>query len=297
MGAEPIISALDKGYQVIIAGRSLDSAIFAAPLLREGFDSGLAWQMGELIECGAMCATPATGQDCVVAYMRKDHFVLEPSNPKRSCTPLSVASHSLWERGHPYEHPGPGFVLRTEEARYQAIDARRVRVTGGRLHRVVPIRVKLEGSRLVGFRTLVLGGVRDPLQIREIDEEIREVRRITQEYFSDISTNEYHILFHIYGKNGTMGSLEPEKMVRTHELGLVLDVVARTQELADQICSFTRATLQHYMYRNIRATGANLAFPTAPSDIRFGPVYQFHIYHLVEVGDPHKLFRVESVDL
>ncbi len=100
--------------------------------------------------------------------------------------------------------------------------------------------------------------------------------------------------FHVYGKNGVMGPLEPEKTIRGHELGIVIEAVAPTQAAADSLCSLTRSTLLHYGYPGRIATAGNLAFPFSPSDVKMGEVFEFSIYHLMPVAGP-ELFPVKVV--
>lgn len=52
MGADPFISAVEQDADVVIAGRSCDSAIFASLALKEGDPPGLAWHLGKILECG-----------------------------------------------------------------------------------------------------------------------------------------------------------------------------------------------------------------------------------------------------
>ena len=104
-------------------------------------------------------------------------------------------------------------------------------------------------------------------------------------------------MFHVYGKDGVMGSLEPVKETSSHELGLVFEAVAPTQEEAQAICSFARSFLMHYHYRGRKATAGNLAFLYSPSDIPMGPVYSFSVHHLVKVEDPLEPFRVEFMEV
>ncbi|MBT6288051.1 MAG: 3-methylaspartate ammonia-lyase, partial [Oceanospirillales bacterium] len=66
----------------------------------------------------------------------------------------------------------------------------------------------------------------------------------------------------------------------------VIEVVAKTQALADTICSFARSTLLHIGYPGRQSTAGNLAFPYSPSDISHGLVYEFSVYHLLAVDDP-----------
>jgi len=59
MGVEPLIASLDRGSEVIIAGRCCDDAIFAALPVREGYEKGLALHMGKILECAGVSASPA----------------------------------------------------------------------------------------------------------------------------------------------------------------------------------------------------------------------------------------------
>ncbi len=88
-----------------------------------------------------------------------------------------------------------------------------------------------------------------------------------------------------------MGDLEPLEAV-AHEVGIVIDVTASTQELASTICSSVRSTMLHYPHPGRKSTAGNLAFPYSPADIEFGPVYEFTVYHLVAVDDPCGLFEI-----
>ena len=95
MGSEPIVEALDRGAQLIVAGRAYDPAPFAALPIREGYDPGLATHLGKILECGALCAEPGTAKDAIIGYRRQDHFAVEALNPERRCTTTSVARLSV----------------------------------------------------------------------------------------------------------------------------------------------------------------------------------------------------------
>ncbi len=90
-----------------------------------------------------------------------------------------------------------------------------------------------------------------------------------------------------------MGRLEPLRKAQSHELGIVIEAVAKDQETADTICSFARSTLLHYGYEGRISTAGNLAFPYSPSDLKAGGVYTFSVYHLMDVNDPCELFPME----
>ena len=88
-----------------------------------------------------------------------------------------------------------------------------------------------------------------------------------------------------------MGALEPTPFVDGHEVGIVIDAVADTQEHANAVCAVARSTMLHYGYEGRIATAGNLAFPFSPSDMKVGAVYTFSLYHLLETEDPASLFR------
>jgi hypothetical protein len=94
-----------------------------------------------------------------------------------------------------------------------------------------------------------------------------------------------------------MGPLEPLLDTVSHELGIVIEVIGKTQETADTICSFARSTMLHSSYPGRKATAGNLAFPFSPSEFRGGEVFNYNIYHLMEVADPFELFPMEIVNV
>ena len=134
IGAEPFIKALDEseGVDVIVSGRSYDPSPTAAMAIRAGFDPALAWHMGKIMECGALCAEPV-GRN-VMGWLRRDHFEIEPLNPAERCTTASVAAHTLYEKTHPFLLAGPGGTLDLSNCKYEQVSDRRVRVSGSKLH-------------------------------------------------------------------------------------------------------------------------------------------------------------------
>lgn len=292
MGLGPFVKALEMGAQVIVAGRAYDPAVFAALAVNQGYDQGLAVHMGKILECACIASTPGSGSDCMIGTLRNDHFLVEPLNPLRKATTLSVAAHTLYEKSNPYLLPGPGGVLDLTETRFEQETDRVVRVSGSRFIPSEKYTIKLEGVKKLGFRTVSIAGVRDPIMIDKIDEVIKGVRERVTDNFKK-SSLEYYLDFKVYGRNAVMGSLEPKKEINGHELGIVIEAVAPDQAAADTICSFARSTMLHYGYSGRIATAGNLAFPYSPSDFKTGEVYTFNVYHLIEVDDPGELFPVE----
>jgi len=293
MGMEPVMEALAAGSQVVVTGRCYDPAVFAAAPVLAGFDRGLAVHMGKILECAAIAATPGSGSDCMIGYLRSDHFLLEPLNPTRKCTTTSVAAHTLYEKTNPYLLPGPGGSLDLRQTKFIQESENTVRVSGSRFLPAPVYTIKLEGARKVGNRAVSIAGARDPVFIREIDTILAGVRDRVTDNFSDIPPGTFHLLFHVYGRNGVMGELEPVQETCSHELGIVIEAVAPTQRMANTICSFARSTMLHYGYPGRLATAGNLAFPYSPSDFEAGEVYQFSIHHLLEVEDPTAAFPIQ----
>ena len=296
MGSEPIIEALDKGADVIIAGRAYDPVSFAALAIREGYDPGLALHMGKILECAAIASTPGSGSDCMMGYLYEDRFELEPLSPVRKCTTLSVAAHTLYEKTNPYILPGPGGILDLRETAFKEVTDRRVAVSGTKFVPSEAYTVKLEGAKKVGYRTVSIAGTRDPIMIGQIDAIIEEVKARVKDNFSG-RVEDYYLDVKVYGKNAVMGNLEPVTTITSHEIGLVIEAVAATQETANTICSFARSTMLHYGYDGRVSTAGNLAFPYSPSDFKAGAVYAFNLYHIMTIEDPKALFPITYEEL
>jgi len=95
MGAEPFVRALDAGAEVVIAGRSSDTAIFAGLPMKHGFPEALAWHAAKILECGAAAVVNRKTPDCMMAFIRGDHFEVEAPDPQLRCTPQKTVSRTL----------------------------------------------------------------------------------------------------------------------------------------------------------------------------------------------------------
>ncbi|HEY6983368.1 acyclic terpene utilization AtuA family protein [Reyranella sp.] len=295
MGAEPFQKALDSDeVDVIVGGRAYDPSPTAAIAIRAGFDPALAWHMGKIMECGALCAEPA-GRS-VIGYLRRDHFEIEPLNPAERCTTTSVAAHTLYEKSHPFLLAGPGGTLDLSNCRYEQVTDRRVRVSGSRFAPGTRYTVKLEGARTAGWRSIFIAGARDPIFISQIDSILDRVIAQARAYFSEVPQETYRIIPHIYGKNGVMADLEPVK-VPAHELCIIVEVAAATQALATAICGKLRTSLMHAPYPGRIATAGNLASPFTPLEIPLGQACEFNVYHLMTVDSPTALFPIRYEEI
>jgi hypothetical protein len=254
MGVEPFIEALRMGAQVVLAGRANDPSMFAAvPVMRE-FDRGLAMHMAKILECGAIAADPGSGSDGLLGILRRDHFLLEALSPERRCTTRSVAA-------------------------FEQYDERTVKVSGSRFVPTPRYQLKLEGAKRVGFRAIAIAGVRDPGTIAHLDELGDAALSGVRAQFSDLSEDDYRLDFHVYGRNAVMGELEPHRGPAPHELGLVIEAVARSQALATGICGHARSVMLHHGFENRVSTAA------------------FNIYHLMDEENPLEHFPIEMIEV
>jgi hypothetical protein len=302
MGTEPFLKALDAGADVVVAGRASDTAIFAGIPMREGFDAGLSWHAAKLLECGAACVKRRKTPDCVLVVLRQDHFDVMPLDPELRCTPQSVAAHSLYENADPFLIAESAGTLDMTAAQYAAIDDRSVRVTGSAFTPAPVYTVKLEAAEKVGYQSITIGSIRDPYMIRQIDDWTARLHervgdRIGSVLGAELDEGDYRFDIRIYGKDGTMGRLEPVKEIRAHELCLVFEVTAPSQELANAISGIVRHQALHLPIPEWSGLITGVAFPYNPAHLERGLVYRFSINHVVEPDDPYEMFPMEIVDV
>jgi hypothetical protein len=293
MGSEPWTRALDEGAQVILAGRSSDPAPWAACAIRAGQAPAPSWYAGKFLECGATAATPK-GHDCLLTTVAGDHIVVEAMNPIRVCTPLSTANHSLHENASPCIFVEPGGILDGTDCRFDAVSERTVKISGMQW-RPMPYTVKLEAAEFVGYRAITICGTRDPMLIGQIDSFLESVRKNVEDKSAalDVSPSQYRLIFRVYGHNGVMGAREPVKEVRSHELGILAEVIADTQEVASAVLALARVNLLHVDFPGRMCREGNMAFPFSPSDVIPEPSYRFTMSHVVSPDDPYEMFPIE----
>jgi len=201
MGAEPYVEALsaEEPVDIILGGRAYDPAPFAAVCLKRGINPGIAWHMGKILECGGMCIEPK--QPLIFATIRKDSFDLEPTNEDSRCSVTSVAAHTLYEKTRPDLLPGPGGVLNLQHTTYEQLTDRIVRVRGA-VFEQRPYQVKLEAAKVTGFRSIFIGGIREPGLIAQIDNILPLVESYARSMNPTFTGKNCRIAFHVYGKNG-----------------------------------------------------------------------------------------------
>jgi hypothetical protein len=294
IGVEPMMAALADGCDILVCGRAWDVANVAAWPVLLGHDRGLAFHLGKILECGGQAAVPVEGSDLLMGRLAADHFVVETPHARKACTVESVGAHTLYEKSNPVWLPGPGGTVDLKQTRFDQLGSDRVCVSGSRFHPAPRHTVKLEGARLVGYRHVALAGIRDPLMIGQLDAIAQGVtERLVANLGPSVPRENFDLRFRFYGRDGVMGPFEPTP-VPGHEIGLVIDAVAATPGLAETVCAMARSLTLHWAYPGRIATAGNLAFPFSPADLPAGPVYEFSIYHLLELDDPVQLFPFKA---
>ena len=301
MGVEPYIEALSQGAQVILAGRSDDSAIFASMPIKEEFDPALGWMAGKLLECGAACTVPRQkyGSEGLIVSVREDHILVEAPHPGLQCTPLSIGTFFLHENETPLYHTEPSGVLDLSQLQFEAVDDRTVKVTGARFVPSEKYTVRLEAVEFVGYRSICVSTTRDPVLVGCIDSYLDSVGEIVRQRVDGlgISQDDYKMVYRVMGKDSVMGSREPVKELSTHELGVIIEAVAPTQDMANEIVGIARQAAKNGHYNGKLCDEGCITFPYSPSDIPVGPVYQFNMLHTVEPDSPLEMFPIEYVNV
>lgn len=293
MGPEGFIEALDRGADVIIAGRSSDVSIYNAYPIREGYDEALATHLAKLVECQGLLVTPPDTAECVLATLTDESFTVSPTNPEKRMDVKSAAAYMLYEVADPTSMIEPRGILDPTDATYEAVDDRTVEVRGSKFEPTDQYTVKLEGARQVGYRTLTAMGVRDPILIDQLDSYIDMVRGHMDDLAMsmDVDPGEYVATFHTYGKDGVLKEHEPVSE-SAHEVGVLVDVVAPTQDAADALAARARLKMVHSDYPGRKSTSGNVAFPMSPTEVSAGPAYEFSVWHTMAVDDPLDPFDI-----
>ena len=91
-----------------------------------------------------------------------------------------------------------------------------------------------------------------------------------------------------------MGDLEPQRAgVGGHEAFILWDVISASQELSRTIATSVSHLAVHNPIPKWHGLISGVAFPYSPPEIDRGPVYEFHLNHVLVPDNPTSLFRTE----
>ena len=301
IGVEPLQAALAQQPDIVVAGRCSDAALFAAIPIAAGFPAGLAWHAGKIVECGPMAMVqPSPG--VLLASVGHDSATIRAVGPNARVTPLSVAAHSLYENADPFLFRESSGTFDLTDSSYEAVDDQAVRITGSTFHPAPHLSVKLEGAELVGYASLIIGGIRDPLILRQLDHWLSgvcdHIHQLVGAFIgARLSPDQYQLVIHQYGRNAVMGRLEPKPALIPHEVGIVLEVLAPTQALASIIAQMSRQPLLHHPIPEWSGGVTTFACLHNPAHIDRGPVYQFNLHHTLVPERIDDAYRLEMIEV
>src|SRR5581483_10447314 len=295
MGTSPYIAALEAGADVIIAGRSCDSAIFGSFAIWKGFDRGLSLHMGKILECAAMSAMPHTGRDPGVAAARNNEILLQAPNPERRVTPRSVSSHMVYEVEHPYLQEEPEGQLDFSEVHFEAAyDGRATILRGTKFHRREKPTHRFEGAALRGYRSIMIGATRDPDLISQIDTFVAGTEAQTRDLEND---QDFRIDWKLYGRDAVLGNSEPMRDRKDlHEIGMLVQVLAPTQQRAHDVAALLEARMIGFAYSGAKTRTAHIAYPYAPLVTDTGGCDYFSVMHIIETAKPEELLDLFPIE-
>ncbi|QQV77931.1 acyclic terpene utilization AtuA family protein [Sphingomonas aliaeris] len=298
LGPEAYIAALEAGADIILGGRTTDTAVLACYPLWKGAGAGASWHAGKVGECGAQCTVKTSDGAGALLRIGHDSFEVEPLSTVNSCTTHSVSAHMLYENSNPFLLTEPGGVLDVTHAVYEQVDARRVRVTGS-VWDEKPYTLKLEGAGAGKFQTVMLVGIQDPIVLNDIDAFHDRMLGVLYDRVTNTmgdAAGDFHISLRLYGWNAVSGDKVPTDTPAPREIGVLFVATAATQAIATQIAKACNPYFFH-MHMPQHEEMPSYGFAFTPADIERGPVYEFHLNHVVECDDPMELVRTVWIDL
>jgi hypothetical protein len=282
IGAFPLAEALDTGADVVIAGRSTDTALTLAPMVHKFKWKADDWDKlaagtiaGHIIECGAQCS----GGNCQVDWeeipdLADVGYPIVEAEPDGSFTVTKHASaggrvHSdtvkeqlLYELGDPKRYMTPDCTADFTTVQLADVDADRVRVTGIRGGPRPPT-LKLSISYAKGWKavgTLVYSWPQAIEKARAADRIVRERLAAAGLSFEEIYT-EY------FGLNACHGAAAPPNP-DPPEIQLRIGVRGQDRKAVDR---FTRELIPLVLNGPPGATGFGEGRPPVREIVAYWP--------------------------
>jgi Acyclic terpene utilisation family protein AtuA len=297
MGPEPYVAALEAGADIVLGGRTTDTAVLAAVPLMRGAGAGPAWHAGKVAECGGQCTVDPTDGG-VLIRVRAESFDVEPLSARNRCDPHSVSAHMLYENSDPYRLVEPGGVLEVNDADYRPLDDRVVRVTGSRFA-PAPYTMKLEGAGPGPFQTIMFIGIADPTVLASLDLFVDRLSSALYERVHNTlgaAAGDFDISLRAYGWNALSGHPLPQGTLPPSEVGIMFVATAATQAIATRIAKACNSHFFHFpLRRDVELP--SYAFPFSPAEIERGQVFEFRMNHVIHVDDPLAFVRTRWIDV
>ncbi|WP_299780891.1 acyclic terpene utilization AtuA family protein [uncultured Roseobacter sp.] len=296
-GIEQIAAAIETGADIIIAGRTTDTAIIAALPLMQGCHAGGAWHGAKIGECGALCATnPQSG--VILIDFDTTGFTVTPLADGAHASPHTVSAHMLYENSDPFILHEPGGHLDVTAASYTALNDTSVRVEGSKWVPSDRYTVKLEGARPAGARTVVMALLRDPRYVANAAAWADDiVTKCTAKVLDrmNICAEDFRLEIRLMGQSASFGALE----TRTGdpvEIGVIGIITAPSEAQAAEIGKLLNPYLLHHPLTQ-EEEQPTFAFLFSPPEMHQGIVYEFTLHHVLHLENPMDAFRLEVIDI
>ena len=292
-GAEQIQNALKTDADIILAGRTTDTAIISALPLMKGANLGSSWHGAKVAECGALCSTDPTSGVVMIEF-DKNGFIVFPTSKNAKCTPYTVSAHMLYENSDPFKLYEPGGYMDVSKATYKALDNKKVIVTGAKWLKDKNYFVKLEGAQISGYQTSSLILIRDKKYVNNIEKWTSKLKKFLCKEINkrmSLSFKDYNLQFRHIGKNATLGDLENKKNELT-EVGVLCIVTANKHDISIEITKLINPFLLHYPLSDNEEL-PTFAFPFSPVHADRGALYEFSLNHKLKLKDPMSIFTIK----
>ena len=286
-GAEQIQAALDTGADIVIAGRTTDTAIIAALPLARGCHAGGAWHGAKIGECGALATTNPNSGTIMIAF-DEDGFTVTPMGARARATPYTVSAHMLYENANPLQLYEPGGHLDVTDATYAAVDDRTVRVTGSKWVPSDTYTVKLEGARSGGFQTVSLALVREARYVENIREWVADIQCKCTAKAKERVKEDFTLELRLIGLDATLGDLETNAIAGS-EVGVLGIVTAGSEATSREVAKILNPYLLHHPLTE-QEEMPTFAFPFSPPEMGRGEVFEFCLNHVLTLDDAMDAF-------
>jgi len=288
-GAEQIQAALNTGADIIIAGRTTDTATIAALPLARGCHPGGAWHGAKIGECGALATTNPNSGTIMITFDEAG-FTVDPMGSTARATPYTVSAHMLYENSNPYQLYEPGGHLDVVGAQYEALNDRAVRVTGSEWIPNDIYTVKLEGARSGGYQTVSLALVREPRYVEHIREWVADIEAKCTAKATERVNEEFSLELRLIGADATLGPLENNARFG-NEVGVMGIVTAQSEATSQEVAKILNPYLLHHPLTE-QEEMPTFAFPFSPNEMGRGEIYEFCLNHVLELDDPMDAFEL-----
>ncbi|SEN21069.1 Protein of unknown function [Mesobacillus persicus] len=247
IGAQPIVRALEAGADIVVTGRTTDTAQFLAPLIYE-FDWGQEeWDklasgvfMGHLLECSAQSTGgnfSGNWQDIegfdqigypIAEVSRNGEFIVSKVEERGGLVTVdTVKEQMLYEIHDPSAYLTPDVIVDLTNVRLENVGPNQVKVTGTR-GKPRPDTLKVVMGYENGYAGQVIVGFSWPdamLKAKKVDEIIRIQLERKGLNYEEIRTD-------FMGYNSLSGPLAHENESELNEVYLRMAVKAKTKQEA-----------------------------------------------------------------